>query len=283
MDETSNLKKLNVHRWLPTLVVSIEKQLKMNDFGTNATHRNMYGLVGFGRASPSPKAHILLSNSSRQTYPAEEYPEANEKLVSTGSLEDGYQAINFALTNLPISKGPSVARVLILVTDEDRDVIEEGKNISREKTLNRLASLGFILHVVVDNSFSAEGRRVFGVDSNMSGYGILPNGTYTRIWKKGKIGEAYNQARTDYTELALNLSGSAFDVKQLQEASSLIKETFASVLASVISRSAKMQVQNCRGCLCNNLLVVPKRCTEKTGRQYCNCCCARLWVSETRV
>ena len=281
VDESRSLQ--NVHRWLPTLVVSLEKQLKMNEFGTDATHRNMYGLVGFGRLSPSPKAHILLPNSSRPMYPAEEYPEANAKLVATGNTEDGYQSIDFALTKLPFSKGPSVARVLILVTDEDRDVIEEGKNISRGKILSRLASLEFVLHVVVDNSFSAEGRRVFGVDSNMSVYGILPNGTYTRIWKEVKIDKGYSKAREDYTELALKLSGSTFDVKQLQEASSVIKETFTSVLASVISRSAKMHIQHCHGCVCNNHSVVPKRCTEKTERQDCTCCCARLGVSETGV
>ena len=281
VDESSSLQ--NVHRWLPTLVISLENQLKMNDLGTNAAHRNMYGLVGFGRLSPSPKAHVLLSNSSRPMYPAEKYPEANAKLVSYGRTEDGYQAIDFALTKLPFSKEPNVARVLILVSDEDRDVIEEGKNISRGYILNRLHSLGFILHVVVDNSFSVEGRQAYGVDSNMSAYGLLPNGTLTRTWKEVKKGKAFNRTNEDYTELALNLSGSAFDIKHLPENSSVIKETFTSVLASVISRSAKMQVQNCRGCLCNNHSVVSKRCAEKTGRQDCTCCCARLWVSETRV
>ena len=281
VDETIHLQ--DVRRWLPTLVISLEKQLKINDFGTNQAHRNMYGLVGFGRFSPSPKAHLLLSNSSRPMYPAEEYPEANAKLESYGRYEDGYQAINFAVKELPFSKEPSVARVLILVTDEDRDVIEEGRNITRENILNRLASLGFILHVVVDNRFIAEGRWAFGVDSNMSGYGILPNGKFTRTWKEVKLGKGFNNTRADYTELAHELNGSAFDVKLFRKASPVLKETFVSLIASVISRSVKMQVQNCRGCVCNNRTAVTRRCTEKVGQKGCTCCCARLWVSKKKA
>ena len=65
-------------------------------------------------------------------YSASAFPRAQAQLVTEGLNEDGYEAIHFALENVPFRSSPLIARNLMLITDEGRSVIPEGVNITRE-------------------------------------------------------------------------------------------------------------------------------------------------------
>ena len=65
-------------------------------------------------------------------YSAADFPRAQAQLVTSGRIEDGYEAIQFVLNNVPFRNSPFIAKNILLITDEGRTVIPEGQNITRE-------------------------------------------------------------------------------------------------------------------------------------------------------
>lgn len=65
-------------------------------------------------------------------YPASDFPRAQAQLVTAGTEEDGYEAIQFALDNVPFRNSPFIAKNILLITDEGRRTIPEGVNITRD-------------------------------------------------------------------------------------------------------------------------------------------------------
>ena len=48
------------------------------------------------------------------------------QLLNAALYEDGYQAIDFALKNIPFRDSPFIAKNIILITDEGRTPIPQG-------------------------------------------------------------------------------------------------------------------------------------------------------------
>lgn len=53
-------------------------------------------------------------------------------------MEDGYEAIQFAIDNIPFRNTPFIAKNIILITDEGRTPIPQGENITRESIQDEL-------------------------------------------------------------------------------------------------------------------------------------------------
>lgn len=47
--------------------------------------------------------------------------------IAAGLNEDGYEAIQFAIDNVPFRNDPRIARNMLLITDEGRTVIPQGR------------------------------------------------------------------------------------------------------------------------------------------------------------
>lgn len=93
--------------------------------------RNRYCLIGFGSFGPLRAAHFRTVDGMA-CYPASAFPRAQAELVTLGVAEDGYEAIQFALDNVPFRNSPFIAKNILLITDEGRSIIPEGMNITRE-------------------------------------------------------------------------------------------------------------------------------------------------------
>ena len=65
-------------------------------------------------------------------YPASDFPRAQAQLLTAGVDEDGYEAIQFALDNVPFRNSPFIAKNILLITDEGRRIIPEGEDITRD-------------------------------------------------------------------------------------------------------------------------------------------------------
>ena len=90
---------------------------------------NRYGLVGFGgldeSASQLPHKHLVGGGDFGS---ATQFQTAAGGLVVSGGIEDGYNAMDFALNNYSLRN--DAARQFILVTDEDRDDQNTALNFS---------------------------------------------------------------------------------------------------------------------------------------------------------
>lgn len=77
-----------------------------------------YGLIGFGGPGSGPAGLRAFDINGSQLGSATDFASAAAGLVTTGSVEDGYAAIDFVLqTYMTTGNAPT----LVLVTDEDRD------------------------------------------------------------------------------------------------------------------------------------------------------------------
>ncbi len=97
----------------------------------NGDVQNRYCLIGFGSIPPLRNAHFR-SVDGMACYPASDFSRAQSQLVTLGFSEDGYEAIQFALDNVPFRNSPFIAKNILLITDEGRTVIPEGENFTRE-------------------------------------------------------------------------------------------------------------------------------------------------------
>ena len=93
--------------------------------------RNRYCLVGYGGIFENEPGHFLPVDG-QPCYLASDFPRAQSQLVALGIKEDGYEAIKFALDNVPFRDTPFIAKNIILITDEGRTIIEAGEDITRE-------------------------------------------------------------------------------------------------------------------------------------------------------
>ena len=92
---------------------------------------NRYCLVGYGGIQENEPGHFITVDG-QPCYSASDFPRAPIQLMNTGLVEDGYEAIQFAIDNIPFRDSPFIAKNIILITDEGRSVIPQGENITRE-------------------------------------------------------------------------------------------------------------------------------------------------------
>ena len=102
--------------------------------------RNRYCLVGYGGILENEPGHFLLVDG-QPCYFATNFPRAQSQLVALGIQEDGYEAIQFAIDNVPFRNTPFIAKNIILITDEGRTPIIQGENITRESIQDELKVL----------------------------------------------------------------------------------------------------------------------------------------------
>ncbi|XP_065179370.1 uncharacterized protein LOC135809858 [Sycon ciliatum] len=240
------------HSWLPGMVETLEDNLLRDGIGTNAGLRNHYALVGFGRNVTNPRARILRDSRGVGYLPFEGYVYVNDLLESgsDGRIEDGYQAIIHALDNLQHRGSSSVALNIILVTDEDRDILAEAASLTRDLVKQRILAEGAALNVVIDNDFQAyNNSRALGVDS--FGMAYLEQGNAFQQTKENiRIGAGYRSTRQDYTELALETGGAAWDIRLLREGGDFTQLQFTEAFTRVKTAEIRQRTTVCRRCEC---------------------------------
>ena len=99
--------------------------------------RNRYCLVGFGGFGNLRRGHFRPVDGMPCIF-ASDFLRAQSQLVVRGAMEDGYEAIEFALDNIPFRNSPFIAKNILLVTDEGRTIIPEGINVTRQSVEEKL-------------------------------------------------------------------------------------------------------------------------------------------------
>ena len=99
--------------------------------------RNRYCLVGYGGFFEREHGHFILVDG-QPCYFATNFSRARNQLRNEGLNEDGYEAIQFAIDNIPFRNTPFISKNIILITDEGRTTIPLGKNITRETIQDEL-------------------------------------------------------------------------------------------------------------------------------------------------
>jgi hypothetical protein len=211
------------HTWLGGMVTGLESEL----VAAGETNNN-YGLVGFGASNSYPGHSVaghehLVGGASFGT--AAELATATGGLTLTGSTEDGWQAINFALSNYTFT---SSAINFILVTDEDRDNTLNG--LGYDSLEEALSEAGVVLNAVVNAPVISDAGRAVGTNGT-DAYVADGAGSYTTAGFLNYQG-AYGTTVADYSDLAIATGGASWDLNMLR-AGGLTAQSFTDAFVDI--------------------------------------------------
>lgn len=193
--------------------------LSVQEVNVGVVEPNRFGLVGFGGdcSDGLGLGRVIATPSGAQFSFSTNFTQLSEGLTTSGRREDGYSAIQAALETYP-TRQTGTARQFILVTDEDRDVVDG--NLTRESIAAALVDESVVLNVAVNEEFSAgDGLRALGIDSSQRGYVFDPSSQdHYRVLGGGETvrDSGHGQTHRDYTQLALATGGGAWDLNILR-------------------------------------------------------------------
>ena len=212
------------HEWIGNMVTFLDSEL----ISAGQTS-NMYALVGFGAGSShgGPEGHRHLVGG-HDWGTAAELSAATGELVTSGSWEDGWEAIDFGLDNYYFRSDATTN--MILVTDEDRYSLDA--QLTYDKMLTALNDEKVMLNVVVDCGFQdGTGTTALGVDAYGNAYIADGSGGYIPS-PGGTVVSSYYNTDSYYVELAWATSGAAWDLNQLRSGG-LLAESFTTAFVDI--------------------------------------------------
>ena len=167
------------HEWLLGMVPFMEAALIRAGVGDH-DNRNRYCAIAFGGIGPLEPAHFLLVNGEK-CFTAEQFPKARVQLKNVGLYEDGYEAIHFAITNVPFRDSPFIAKNILLITDEGRTIIQQGQGLTKASIRDELLKNDALVNVIVSASYQDTANQaevVLGQDGNGATYLLRSNGQH---------------------------------------------------------------------------------------------------------
>lgn len=224
------------HDFLQDQIPSLEMGLSE----ANITN-NRYGLVGYGDSNVVPRS-IRVGSGDGMFGTDSDFVAAANTLRLSGSTEDGYAGIIYALDNYEFRSG--VLPVLVLVTDEDRDIINGYRDadlLARDPSFTDATSFVSdyldsqdaiwvsILDQSIRNSDGASGQLL--INSADQVYEAQPGGTFIRT-DNGSIGTS--TLERDYGTPSLQNGGVVADLNQLRSGGDSADSFTAAFLDSLV-------------------------------------------------
>lgn len=222
VDESGSMS--SEHAWLGPMMTSLDGSLA-SAAGTDPFSAR-YGLVGFGGAGTHRPGHQHDVGGS-QFGTASDFDDATDGLLLNGATEDGYSGIN---TALGYNLRSNAVTNLILVTDEDRDVVDG--SLTYNSTRSALDSINALLNAVLNVTIQcSDGSRALGLDASGTGYKADGSGGFTSCSGASAVGGAGSTVN-DYVNLALGTGGAAWDLNQLR-LGGLTADSFTNAFVSI--------------------------------------------------
>lgn len=199
---------------------------------------NRFGLVGFTDDTDTRLINVGMNLFGT----AAEFGTAAGNLVTTNSgTEDGYLGIKTVLDNYTFR--PDVAKALVLVTDENRDEVDQ--TLDFNTILNSLQTEGLSLTSIMD-------QTIFAADGTTEALVLRSDGTVAIADGAGGITKEQNgslgpgDGTQDYADLSLALNSCVADLNQLREGG-LIADSFTLAFLECLALTIEQQVEG--GCL----------------------------------
>lgn len=214
VDESTSM--TDVHRWLPQFVELLESELKKNMVG-NGQLQNKYGLIGFPGTRFGFRGNPIRLSANGYMGSWQEFVKGASQLHDDGILEDGYDALFRAFDSRMYQWRKNVGKLVILITDEDRDQFNYA--LTRQRIYDLFKQSEVILTAVVNMRIYVKGQQVLGV-SPLYSFSATSNGNVgvTRLDASPIYLPRRSSGNTkyDYSDLALMTGGNTWDVNELQ-------------------------------------------------------------------
>jgi len=228
------------HAWLGPMSASLEADLVSAGVGSGI-YADQYALVGYGATSDHGTSGHKHAVGGGDWGTAAQFDTATGTLIVNGSVEDGYEAMMFGLDNYTFRA--IGGNFLVLVTDEDRDVLDS--SIGYGQTKSALTSAGVLLNVVVDADFEdANGTTALGIDAVGNAY--IADGSSGYYTTSGGVAVSGNGSTiAHYVNLALEIGGAAWDLNQLRaggDDANSFTAAFVDIKAGEVIRPGDLQI-----------------------------------------
>lgn len=262
----------NSHRWLQIMVPVLDGQLLTLGIGTGE-QKNRYCLVMFGGHGNYVMARFLRVDG-RIFFPFQHFAYARRQLKRTGSVADGYEAIKFTVENAPFRESQNVAKIILLVTDKERNVLPSQTNLTREEVLQLLYSHSIVMDTIVSIRLEMEGgsstRDILGLHGYNQASLVLPQGGFEISSNQTVLfTQAAGQTITDYVALSLALRSSSWSLDLLDNEDYNTLLSFANAFTSVHSILPAAPIEVCEKCRCR---VGPELvCEQPVDQDQCRC------------
>jgi hypothetical protein len=217
------------------MIADLDNALIRAGVGSTSVGGNLFGLVGYGDSNDVPRS-IPVSPSGSLWGTSSDYATAAGTLRVDGVLEDGFLAIDYALSNYEFR--PNAERFVILVTNEDRDELDSSKTYAT--TLARLEQNNIKLQGIVDANFlDANRRQALALDPELNAYSADGQGGFTKS-PGGSIESAFGTTQQDYINMVFARKGIVGDINQIQEGG-VTATSFSQVLVTSIVQQTGAQ------------------------------------------
>lgn len=200
------------HAWIGPTIVSLNAELASRGFTDNR-----FALVGYGGGNDfnTPEDERLgrkLVVGSGDFGTAAEFSAATANLKTNGAIEDGYAGINFSLSKYTFRN--NVARNVIFITDEDRDVTDATQTFAtvKQALTDKRATLNTVVNARFDD---VNGVRALGIDSDGNAFVADGVGGFVKS-SGGTAVSGTGNTLADYVDLAVDLEGAAWDLNLLR-------------------------------------------------------------------
>lgn len=261
------------HLWLRQMVLDLEQQLRQAGIGSGRL-RNHYMLVGYGKENPWDAHTFSVGAALAVTSDLVQNLLVQLEADVRGWVEDGYQAMMFAMDQLPIRRSNSrVPLNIILVSDEDRDGANSTlrQSLTTQLVRQRLRQEGATLNVVVDQGFTTTqgpSSDTIGMDSQRTVFLTRRDGSFTRTAIGTGVGEGFGRTFTHYTQLAWDLGGASWDINKLREGGNSAV-SFTDAFTNVKTEEVTSQFTICQRCSCSPSLFW--NCAPDSIQERCLC------------
>lgn len=204
VDESGSM--VGEHTFLPGFVTNLDSEL-----ATRGIAQRNFGLTGFGSSGPGVLGRSIDVGTGLLGSAAD-FGNAAANLVLTGSAEDGFSAVDFVLNTYP-APNAGATRTLVLVTDEDRDNLNN--TLTAQTIVNDLNAAGISLVVVVDGDIRGANNEIAVATDGTSAF-VRDGVGLVAVPLGSTSGPGTTDA--DYIQPALmTSSGCVADLKQLRE------------------------------------------------------------------
>jgi len=220
------------------MVADLDAALVAAGVGDGTTGINQFGLVGFGGSSFDTPPHEL--GHSHPVGPggalfgtSAQYGVAAQTLVENGATEDGWEALQFTLDNYTFR--PEAAKFVILVTNEDRDLLDP--TVTYSSVLAGLTAADVALQGIVTADLrDGVGNQALAIDADGNAFLADGSGGYT-INPGGNVSYASGTTEADYIDMVFATGGLVGDIWQIQ-AGGPTATSFSNALVSSIVAQA---------------------------------------------
>lgn len=217
------------HTFLQTFVPDLSTAFSLLPTPLTAS----FGLVGYGGPnSGDPRQHLVGGGNFGTDA---QFVTAAGSLVTSGGTEDGYEAMMFALNNVQFTA--TQAKVVILVTDEDRDVTSTDTLATVQQALT---AAGASWSSILDQSItSGQSTVAIGTDGTVS---YIADGSGGFTTEAGYVfGGSDGNTTADYSDPTLAGGGCVADLNLLRQGGATAT-SFAAAFLNCIQVQVQQQV-----------------------------------------